>query len=622
MAVEKYQFQTEAQKLLRLMINSLYSNREVFLRELISNASDAIDKLKFDALSDSDLANVIGEDFSIEITTNEDDNTLTVADNGIGMDHDQVITNLGTIAKSGTEEFFERLTGDVRGDSNLIGQFGVGFYSAFLVADKVVVDTCNNEDQNGVRWISTGESDFEVETCKRTRGTSVHLYLKDDAKEFLESFRLRMLVKQYSDHVAVPVKMLEQDTGDEEKEKKPQQLETINSAQALWTRSRSDLNQDEYNEFYKSFTHDWDDPLLCFHNRVEGKMDYTSLLFVPKHAPWDLWNRPDSRELKLYAQRVFITEDDGTVLPEYLRWVKGVIDISDFPLNMSRETLMADTQLSSIKGAVTKRILDGLLKLAKDKTDDYLEFWSDFGSFMKTTFEWHGGQRESFLKLMRFSSTATDDNKQERSLEDYVENKQKDQEKIYYLVGDSVESLRSNPLLEVYAANDIEVLLLTDDYDSWAVPQFGKFDDLEFVDVGTTSDDIPGETFEANGSEVDESVIKQIKDVLGDDVEDVKASTRLKDHASCLIAKEPVASRGVRTMASHVRQPEFRSPPILELNMGHPLIDHLRGVQDQSKFEEVTRVLYDQAKLASGTFAIEPGPFVQRVNNLLVELLN
>ena len=620
MTTKTYQFQTEAQKLLKLMINSLYSSREVFLRELISNASDAIDKVRFDGLSNPEL---LGEDndFAIQITVNEPAKELSISDNGIGMSADEVIQNLGTIAKSGTEDFFAQLTGDQKADSNLIGQFGVGFYSAFLVADEVIVETCKAGSETGVRWVSSGESDFQIEDWQRNRGTTVRLRLKEDASEYLEPYRLRHLIHEYSDHIAFPIKM--ESTDEDSKE-----LETINSAEAIWTRSRSAVKEEEYNEFYNHISHDFQEPYLSFHNKVEGKMDYVSLLYVPKAAPWDLWQTANPHGVKLYAKRVFIMEDNNAFMPAYLRWVKGVVDISDLPLNMSRETLMQDTQITSIQKALVKRIMDGLVKEAKKNDEDYLNFWKEFGKYMKASFDWTAGQSDAFLQLLRFVSTATEGDKQERSLKDYIADMPADQEKIYYLIGDSVASMRTNPLLEIYQKQGFEVLLLNDDFDSWTMQSIPAFEEKTFVDVALDSfaeeeKDDAEETDETKPASPHQGFLDQIKEVLDDEVEEIVASDRLTESLACVVNKTPTISRGMRNVTGQFGNLNLPgSKPNLELNMEHPLIGHMKEVQDEERFSSLAHLIFDQARLASGSVDIETGPYVRRVNDLIMDLLN
>ena len=614
MSKETFQFQTEAQKLLKLMINSLYSSREVFLRELISNASDAIDKLRFEALANPDITGG-DEDYAIEITTDDKAKQITISDNGIGMSQEEVIQNLGTIAKSGTEDFLVNLTGDQKTDSNLIGQFGVGFYSAFLVADEVVVETRRADADSGVRWMSKGEFDFNVEPWQRQRGTTIKLQLKDDAVEFLGTYRLRELVTSYSDHVAFPVKM---ESLGEEKE-----LEVVNSSKALWTRPRNELKEEDYKDFYQHIANDFEEPYLWYHNRVEGKIDYTSLLYVPKHAPWDLWHNSNAKGLKLYAKRVFIMDDDGELLPSYLRWVKGVVDISELPLNMSRETLMADAGVTSIKNAVVKRVMDGLVKASKDDPEKYLEFWDSFGSYMKASFDWVAGPKDQFLKLLRFMSTASDEDKQERTLSEYVEAMPEEQDKIYFLVGDSIQALRSHPLLEVYAAKGTEVLLLADDYDSWTMQSLTEFEGKSFQDVAIESENAPElEEQETEGDEEGKKLIEQLKESLGEAVEDVVASKRLTDALACVRLKQPPVSRGLRVAAGITPIQLPSEKPVLEVNMQHPLVGYLRDVQEEGRFAEISNLILDQARLASGATDLPPSSYVQRVNNLLVDLLN
>ena len=637
-------FQTEARKLLHLMINSLYSNREIFLRELISNASDAIDRLRFESLKDESL---IADDpeFKITIEFDKDAGTVAVVDNGIGMSRDEAVANLGTIAKSGTEEFFGALTGDEQKDSALIGQFGVGFYSSFIVAREVEVLTRRAEDETGTRWTSTGEEEFTVEeVADLPRGTRVSLTLKEDAKEFAESFRLRSVVRKYSDHVGVPV-MMAKEGGDSDDEDTG--LETVNSAKALWTRPRNDIADDEYKEFYKHVSHDFDDPAAWSHNKVEGKLEYTSLLYIPKRAPFDLWNRELPRGLKLYVQRVFIMDEADQFLPLYLRFVRGVVDSSDLPLNVSRELLQQDDRTRTIRNALTKRILD---MLAKMDAEEYAEVWDEFGLVLKEGVGEDFANKDELLGLLRFASTHDDDPAQRTSLKDYVSrmrsvptvdgeeetqdaNEQSNEEgegskghdKIYYVIADSDAAARSSPHLEAFRARGIEVLLLTDRIDEWWMSFAEEFDGIKFQDVARGELDLDDAESTESKDDEDESngepLLKRIGDVLGEKVESVRKSKRLTDSPACLVLGEHDLGIQMRRIMEATGQAAPDSKPHFEVNLTHPLVERLNDEPDEDRFGDLVSILFDQASLAEGNTVAEPGAYVQRVNKLLVDLL-
>ncbi|MDE0658584.1 MAG: molecular chaperone HtpG [Gammaproteobacteria bacterium] len=642
--VETRGFQTEARKLLQLMINSLYSNREIFLRELISNASDAIDRLRFESLKDESL---IADDpeFRIVVEFDKDAGTVAVVDNGIGMGRDEAVANLGTIAKSGTEEFFGALTGDEQKDSALIGQFGVGFYSSFIVAREVEVLTRRAGDEAGTRWTSTGEEEFTVEErAGLPRGTRVTLTLKDDAKEFAEGFRLRSVLRKYSDHVGVPVMMAKEDSDDDEKG----ELEAVNSAKALWTRPRNDVSEDEYKEFYKHVSHDFEDPLAWSHNKVEGKLEYTSLLYVPKRAPFDLWNREAPRGLKLYVQRVFIMDDAEAFLPLYLRFVRGVVDSSDLPLNVSRELLQQDDRTRTIKNALTKRILD---MLGKMDAEEYGAVWDEFGLVLKEGVGEDFANKEELLGLMRFASTHDSGPAQRTSLRDYMVRMNghaeaaqseddtegseetsdaageaaKGQDKIYYLIADSDAAARSSPHLEAFRARGIEVLLLTDRIDEWWMSFADEFDGVKFQDVARGEldlDDVkPADAKDDAEKSDDEPLLKRIGDVLGDKIESVRASKRLTDSPACLVLGEHDLGVQMRRIMEATGQAAPDSKPHFEVNLGHPLVERLGDEPDEDRFGDLVSILFDQASLAEGNGVAEPGAYVQRVNKLLVDLL-
>ena len=637
-------FQTEARKLLHLMINSLYSNREIFLRELISNASDAIDRLRFEGLKNESLV-ADDPEFKIVVEFDKDAGTVAIVDNGIGMSRDEAVANLGTIAKSGTEEFFGALTGDEQKDSALIGQFGVGFYSSFIVAREVEVLTRRAGDETGTRWASAGEEDFTVEdAADLPRGTRVTLTLKDDAKEFVEGFRLRSVLRKYSDHVGVPVMMAKEGGDDDNKDG---ELETVNSAKALWTRPRKDISDDEYKEFYKHVSHDFDDPAGWSHNKVEGKLEYTSLLYIPKRAPFDLWNREVPRGLKLYVQRVFIMDEAEQFLPLYLRFVRGVIDSSDLPLNVSRELLQQDDRTRTIKNALTKRVLD---MLAKMDAEEYGEVWDEFGLVLKEGIGEDFANKDDLLGLMRFASTHDADPAQRTSLKDYIgrmnptadsgdKAEDSDEEsadeaeaeakkganKIYYLIADSDAAARSSPHLEAFRARGIEVLLLTDRIDEWWMSFAEEFDGVKFQDVTRGELDLDDvESTEAKDDKVeseDEPLLKRIGDVLGDQVESVRASKRLTDSPACLVLGEHDLGLQMRRIMEATGQAAPDSKPHFEVNLGHPLVERLGDESDEDRFGDLVSILFDQASLAEGNSVAEPGAYVQRVNKLLVDLL-
>ncbi|MBB5209824.1 molecular chaperone HtpG [Microbulbifer hydrolyticus] len=629
---ESHGFQTEAKQLLHLMIHSLYSNKEIFLRELVSNASDAADKLRFEALSKPELL-AEDPDLRIRIEFDKDAGTLTISDNGIGMSRDEVIENLGTIARSGTASFMQNLTGDQKKDAHLIGQFGVGFYSAFIVADKVDVFTrrAGVDASQGVHWECSGEAEYEVENVEwPQRGTRVVLHLKDDAAEFADDWRLRSIIKKYSDHIAIPVEMLKQEAPSaeegEDKEEKAPEFEAVNAAQALWTRPRSELKSEEYKEFYKHISHDFDDPLTWSHNRVEGKLDYTSLLYIPARAPYDLYQRDAARGLKLYVQRTFIMDDAEQFLPLYLRFVKGVLDSNDLPLNVSREILQKDQNTDAIKSALTKRVLDMLDKLAKKDVDQYQKFWDLFGSVMKEGPAEDFSNKEKIAKLLRFSTTHTDSDKQDQSLEDYVGRMKDGQKHIYYVCADNFATAKSSPYLEVFRKKGIEVLLLTDQVDEWFVGHMQEFDGKQFQDVAKGALDLgeaEDEDDKAEREKVEKesgALVERVKEVLEARVEDVRATTRLVDSPACLVASDNDMGLQMRRILEQAGQSLPEGKPIFELNPNHPLVQRLDQEQDEDRFADLTNILMDQANLAAGNQLADPADYVRRLNALLLEL--
>ncbi len=631
-ASETFGFQTEAKQLLQLMIHSLYSNREIFLRELISNASDAIDKLRFESIAKPEL--VPASDFAIRVSFDADAGTLTVTDNGIGMSRDEVIEHLGTIAKSGTAEFLSQLTGDQQKDSNLIGQFGVGFYSAFIVADEVEVLTRSALDGagdtgTGTRWRSKGEEDFSVEDAADLPcGTTVTLHLKEDAREFADNYRLRNIVSRYSDHIGVPVEMEkvsfaagEGEEGEENTDAAPE-FETVNSAKALWTRSRSEVEDEEYKEFYKYVSHDFQDPLSWSHNKVEGKLEYTSLLYLPRTAPFDLWNREAPRGLKLYVQRVFIMDEAEQFLPLYLRFIKGVVDSNDLPLNVSREILQQDERVTSIRNALTKRALNMLETLARKEPENYQTFINEFGEVLKEGAGEDFANREAILKLLRFATTTDPDEEKHVGLTDYVERMVEGQDKLYYLVAESPEAAKASPHLEVFRKKGIEVVLLFDRIDEWMMSNLQEFDGKQFADVMRGDLDLPGEAAEDDrGDEETTALTERIKGVLEELVEDVRPSQRLTDSPACLVlgAHDPGAQMRRILEATGQSMPETK--PVFEYNAEHPLLERLEQEADEDRFRDLVLILFDQASLADGTAPKDAAAYVNRLNQLLLSLL-
>lgn len=624
-------FQTEVKQLLHLMIHSLYSNREIFLRELISNASDAADKLRFEALHNDGL---LESDPNLDIRVDFDKKakTITIADNGIGMNREDVIAHLGTIAKSGTADFLQRLTGDQKKDSQLIGQFGVGFYSAFIVADKVTVETrkADASAEQAVRWVSDGSGEFTVEgISKEKRGTSIILHLKDDAEEFADGWRLRNIIRKYSDHISIPILMVKQEMPSEEEEKqedKAPEWETVNTAKALWTRSRSDITDEEYKEFYKHISHDFADPIKWSHNRVEGKLEYTSLLFIPAKAPFDLYNRDMQKGLKLYVQRVFIMDQADEFLPMYLRFIKGVVDSNDLSLNVSREILQKDPAVDSMKTALTKRVLDMLEKMAKKEEEQYAAFWKEFGQVLKEGPAEDFANREKVAKLLRFASTESKGTDQDQSLEGYVSRMKEGQDKIYYITAETHKAAANSPHLEVFRKKGIEVLLLSDRVDEWLMSHLNEFDGKQFADVargdldlGQLDDEGDKKALEESAKEK-EDLLKRIKDALADQVEEVRVTHRLTDSPACLVVGEHDMGAQMRKIMEAAGQAMPESKPIFEINPEHPLITRLDQEADEDRFADLCRVVFDQAKLAAGGQLDDPASYVQRLNKLLLEM--
>jgi molecular chaperone HtpG len=614
-------FQAEVRELLKLMIHSLYSHREIFLRELISNASDANDRLRFAAIADSSL---LTQDPELEIRIDADPakNTVTIRDNGIGMTREEAIANLGTIARSGTAEFARSLSGDQQKDSQLIGQFGVGFYSAFIVADRVEVISrkAGTPEEAGVHWESSADGDFTVETIRRAeRGTTVTLHLKADAKEFSDPFRLRSLIRRYSDHIGFPVRMRKEGEASLD-------YELVNEAKALWTLPRTEISDDEYKQFYQHIAHDFTDPLAWSHNKVEGKREYTSLLYLPGRAPFDLWQRDAARGLKLYVRRVFIMDDAEQFLPQYLRFVKGVVDSSDLPLNISRELLQQDPEVDAIRSGLTKRVLDMLARLAKEEPEKYATFWKEFGAVLKEGLAQDTANKDRILPLLRFASTHDAGNEPRTSLAQYVERMKAGQERIYYLIAESVEAARSSPYIEQLKERGLEVLLLSERIDEWVMGQLNEFEGKRFKDAARGDLELGGLENEADKKQRDEALkeskglLKRVKDALGDRVEEVRISVRLRESPACLVLGEHDLGASMRRILAAAGQKVPESKPVLEINTGHPIVKYLDGVSDAEQFKELAQLLYDQASLAEGGQLANPADYVQRLNRLLVRL--
>jgi molecular chaperone HtpG len=644
---EVHGFQTEVKQLLQLMIHSLYSNKEIFLRELVSNAADAADKLRFKALSNADLYEGDG-DLRVRVSCDKENNTLTISDNGIGMTHDQIVEHLGTIAKSGTAEFFSQLSGDQASDSQLIGQFGVGFYSAFIVADSVTVRSraAGVDVSEGVEWTSAGEGEFTTAKIEKTnRGTDIILHLKEEESEYADDWRLKTIVTKYSDHISVSVEMLtpevpgvdaieevKDDEGEvtkpavEARDAVPATWEPVNKATALWTREKSEITDEEYKEFYKHVSHDFGDPLLWEHNKVEGKTEYTSLLYIPSKAPFDMHNREKQHGLKLFVQRVFIMDDAEQFMPSYLRFVKGLLDSNDLPLNVSREILQDNKITQAIRKGCTKRVLKMLEKLGNKDAEQYQLFWNEFGQVLKEGPAEDSSNKDAIAKLMRFASTHEDNSLQSVALAQYVERMKEGQDKIYYVVADSFEAAKNSPHLEVFRKKGIEVLLMADRIDEWLVSHLTEFDGKQLqsvtrggLDLGDMDDAETKEAQEKLEQEFD-SVVIRIKAALAGKAKDVKISQRLTDSPACIVADEHDMSSQMMKLMQSVGQEVPDSLPIFEINAEHDLIKHVAEEQDDEKFTQWTEVLFEQAMLAERGSLKDPATFVARLNKLMLSL--
>jgi molecular chaperone HtpG len=616
------EFQTEVRQLLNLMIHSLYSNKEIFLRELISNASDACDKLRFEALSDEALYQG-DSDLKIRVTFDKSNRTITVSDNGVGMSREEVIENIGTIAKSGTRQFFEALTGDQRKDLELIGQFGVGFYSAFIVADEVTLTTRRAGTPAGeaVRWTSNGEGSYTLEAVEKDgRGTQVTLHLREGEDEFLEGYRLRSIISRYSDHIGLPIEMASLDEG------KQDEFEAVNDASALWKRPRRDISEQEYKDFYKHVAHDFGEPLAWTHNQVEGTQSYTTLLYIPKQAPFDLWDRDRRHGIKLYVRRVFIMDDAEHLMPQYLRFIRGLVDSDDLPLNVSREILQQNRFIDSIKTASVKKILGMLEAMAKDEPEKYAEFWTQFGQVLKEGPAEDYANRERIAGLLRFASTHSGAAEQNVALQDYIARMKPEQDKLYYVTADSFAAASNSPHLEMFRKKGIEVLLLHDRVDEWLVSHLTEFDGRKLVsvakgdlDLGKLQDEQEQQAAKQAEDE-NKDLVEKMRDVLEDLVSEVRISHRLTDSPSCLVQGEHEMAMHMQRLMKQAGHDVPLSKPSLEINPEHALVKRLRDEHDSERFAAWSRLLFEQAMLTQGGQLDDPTAFVKRLNGILVEL--
>ena len=624
-------FQAEVKQLLQLMIHSLYSNKEIFLRELISNASDASDKLRFEAINNDAL---YGNDheLKIKVSFDKEARTITISDNGIGMSRDEAISHLGTIAKSGTKEFFGKLSGDQQQDAALIGQFGVGFYSGFIVADKITVETrrAGAAANEGVRWESAGEGDYSVEQIEKTsRGSDIILHLREGEDELLSSWKIKSIIRKYSDHISLPIVMAKEEWDDEKKETVVKdELETINQASALWARNKADITPEQYDEFYKHVSHDFQSPLTHTHNRVEGRSEYTQLLYIPSKAPFDLWDRNKRGGIKLYVKRVFIMDDAEQLMPTYLRFVRGVIDSADLPLNVSREILQESRDVKVIREGSTKRVIGMLEELAnadeQDKKDKYATFWKEFGQVLKEGIGEDAGNKERLAKLLRFASTANDNDEQNVSFEQYVARLKDGQDKIYYVTADNYTAAKNSPHLEIFRKKGVEVLLLTDRVDEWMLSFLQDFEGKELVSVAKGGLDLGKLEDEAEKKEHQETetsyqdLVGKMKEALADKAKDVRVTFRLTDSPACLVADENELSGNLLRMLKAAGQNAPDSKPILEINPNHPLVTRLKYQDAGSQFNDWAHILFDQAMLAEGGSLSDPATFVKRLNEMLL----
>ena len=622
-------FQTEVKQLLHLMIHSLYSNKEIFLRELISNASDAADKLRFEGLAKPELFENDAE-LKISVSFDKEARTITISDNGIGMSRHEVIANIGTIAKSGTKAFFEQLSGDSKKDANLIGQFGVGFYSAFIVADKVSLTTrrAGTATSEGVRWESQGEGEYTLEQVEKTgRGTDIVLHLKEGEDELLADWSLKRIVRTYSDHISIPILMKKGSSYGENGEViESDELEAVNAASALWTRSKSEISDEQYTEFYKHVAHDFTDPLAWSHARVEGRQEYTELLYIPARAPFDMWDRERKQGIKLYVRRVFIMEDSDKLMPQYLRFVRGVIDSNDLPLNVSREILQESKDIDAIRAGCVKKVLGLLEDLASNQPEKYAAFWKEFGQVLKEGVGEDHANKERIAKLLRFTSSSVDSDEPTVSLSDYIGRIKEGQDKIYFITADTLAAARNSPHLEVFKKKGVEVLLLTDRVDEWVVGSLFEFDGKSLqsvakgeLDLGALEDEADKEA-QKQAEEAAKPLVEKVQTALGDKVKEVRATVRLTDSPACLVAGEHDMSAHLERMLKAAGQKVEASKPTLEINPEHVLVKRLAEESDAGRAADLAQVLYDQALLAEGGKLEDPATFVKRINKLLLEL--
>lgn len=615
-------FQTEISQLLDLMINSLYSQKEIFLRELISNSSDAIDKRRFAALTDAALLND-DEELAVIITTDADAKTLTISDNGIGMSHEEAIENIGTIARSGTKKFMEALKSDKEeGDMSLIGQFGVGFYSVFMVADKVTLRTRKAGTEQGVEWISDGKGEFTLEDIdKESVGTEITLHLREEESEYVDDFRLKHIINKYSEHISLPIKMLGaaplDDEGKPQEDAEPE-LETINTGTALWARAKNEITEEEYQSFYQGLSYDMEPPLSTLHHKVEGNLEYTSLLFIPKKAPFDMWNRDTKKGIKLYVRRIFIMDDAEHLMPNYLRFVKGVIDSADLPLNVSREILQSDRDIQKIKGRAVKRVLDELKRIAKDEPETYQEFWTEFGQVLKEGVVEDAANKDNVTALLRFASTSNDDDQQNVSLDTYVERMNDDQDAIYYITGENYQAAKGSPHLEMFSKKGIEVLLLTDPVDEWLVNSMFEHNEKPLKSVAKGDLELSDDEKKEQEEQAKEfsSVTEKLQEALTDSVKEVRLTNRLTESPACLVADANDPGANMERIMKAMGQDAPSIKPILEINPEHALIKQLSA--DNEQFADWAQVLFDQAALSEGGQIKDPANYVKLVNSLLV----
>ncbi|MGZ8271560.1 MAG: molecular chaperone HtpG [Methylophilus sp.] len=626
---EKLEFRAEVKQLLQLMIHSLYSNKEIVLRELISNASDAADKLRFEGLSNGALYEN-DSDLKIRIAYDKANRTISISDNGIGMNKGEVINNIGTIAKSGTKEFFNALTGDQAKDANLIGQFGVGFYSSFIIADKVTLITRRAGEKEAVKWQSTGEGDFTIETVEKTsRGTDVILHLREGEDEFLNDWKLKTIIRKYSDHITLPILMKKSEWKEGENGAGGEMVptdedETVNKASALWARNKTDITEDEYQEFYKHVSHDFENPLAYSHSRVEGKQEYISLLYVPSKAPFDLYDRERRQGIKLYVKRVFIMEDAEKLMPQYLRFVRGVIDSADLPLNVSREILQDSRDVEAIKNGSVKKVLGLLEDLAENKQEQYATFWAEFGRVMKEGPGEDFANKDKIAGLLRFASTHADNDTQNVSFKDYIGRMKPEQEAIYYITADTFAAAQHSPHLEIFRKKGIEVLLMSDKVDEWLLGSLTEFDGKKLqsiakgdLDLGKLEDEAEKEAQKKVEDEA-KSLVERIQTTLGQSVKEVRVTHRLTDSPACLVAGEHDLSGNLARILKAAGQKAPDSKPILEINPSHRLIERLKNESDEAKFADYAHVVFDQALLAEGGQLEDPASFVKRMNSLIM----